>query len=224
MEVHRMPTPASRFLLEVFLSITIGYAGMSMVFCAIPSASIPFAHLEIYLNHLLHIRQTDYIRGYFEVWIPSLVSALCIWSLFRLFRHLSLTKEILRSAAGVAILLCPSAIWTCGYERNGWSFQWPYKMVFGEATLALICLWVFLKTPWSVARWVGVSAFLAHSLFWYWFTSDGFQALEWGIPGYSGPAGMILGICSALVWGLYIRGLRQPHVQAAADVAAVAHS
>lgn len=121
MEVHRTPTSVSRFLLEVFFSIHIGYAGVSMVFCAIPSASIPFAHLEVYLNHLLHIRQTDYIRGYFEFWIPSLISALCIWSLFRLSRRLSFTKEILRSAAGVAILLCPSAIWTCAYERNGWS-------------------------------------------------------------------------------------------------------
>lgn len=187
---------------------------MLVVFCAIPSVSIPFAHLEVYLNHLLHIRQTDYIRGYFTIWIPSLISALCIWNLFRLARRLSFTKEILRSAAGVAIILCPTAIWTCEYERNGWSLQWPYKMVFGEPMLALICLRVFLKAPWAVARWVGISAFLAHSLFWYWFTSDGFHALEWGIPGYRGPAGLILGFCSALVWGLYIRELRQPRVDA----------
>jgi hypothetical protein len=50
MEVHRTPTSVSRFLLEVFFSIHIGYAGVSMVFCAIPSASIPFAHLEVYLT------------------------------------------------------------------------------------------------------------------------------------------------------------------------------
>jgi hypothetical protein len=212
MEVHRTPTLVSRLLLEASFSINIGYAGISMVFCAIPSASIPFAHLEVYLNQLLHIRQTDLIRGYFEVWIPSLLSALCIFSLFRLARRLSLTKEILRSAAGVAILLCPAVIWTCAYERNGWSLQWPYKMVLGEPTLALTCLWAFLKAPWAAARWVGISAFLAHSLFWYWFTSGGFHALEWGIPGYGGPAGLILGFCAALVWGLYIRELRQSRV------------
>ena len=213
MELQRTLTPMSRLLLEVFFSINIGYAGTSTVFCAIPSASIPFAHLEVYLNQILHIRQTDYVRGYFEVWVPSLTLALCIWTVFRLSRHLSFTQEVLRSAAGVGILLCPSAIWVCMYERNGWSLQWPYKMVFVELTLALICLWMFLKAPWAAALWVGISAFLAHSLFWFWFTSDGFHGLEWGIPGYSGPAGLILGFCSALVWGLYIHELRQPHVK-----------
>jgi hypothetical protein len=212
MELHGTKTPLSRLLLEVFFSINIGYVGMSMVFCAIPSVSIPFAHLEVDLNHLLHIRQTDYIRGYFEIWIPSLISALCIWSLFRVTRRLSFTEEILRSA-GVAILLFPSAIWTCGYERNGWTLQWPYKPVFLEPALALICLWVFLKGPWATARWVGISAFLAHSVFWYWFASGGFHALEWGIPVYGGPAGLILDFCSTLVWGLYIRELRQPRAR-----------
>lgn len=85
-------------------------------------------------------------------------------------------------------------------------------MVFGEPAVALICLWVFLKVPWAAARWVGISAFLAHSLFWYWFPSDGFHALEWGIPGYGGPVGLILGFCSVLVWGVYICELRQPRV------------
>ena len=218
-EVYKTKKRLSRFLLEVFFSIDLGYAGMSMVFCAIPSVSIPFAHLEFYLNHLLHIRQTDYIRGYFEIWIPSLISALCIWSLLRLTRRLSFTEEILRSAAGVAILLFPAAIWTCVYERNGWTLQWPYKPIFLEAGLALICLWVFLKAPWAAARWVGISAFLAHSIFWYWFVSGGFHALEWGIPVYGGPAGLITDFCSTLVWGLYIRELRRPGVNMGAVLA-----
>src|SRR4029077_9328034 len=119
------------------------------------------------------------------------------------------TREILRSAVGVAILLCPAAIWTCAYEQNGWSLQWPYKSVLGESALFLICLWVFLKGPWVAARWVGISALFAHSLFWYLFPGSRFHALAWEIPGYGGPAGLILGFCSALVWGLYIRELRQ---------------
>jgi hypothetical protein len=212
MEIPRTKTPLSRLLLEAFFSISIGYVGMSIVFCRIPSVSIPFAHLEVRLNHLLHIRQTDVIRGYFEIWIPSLISALCIWSLFRLTRGLNFTEEILRSAAGMAILLFPSAIWTCAYTRNGWTLQWPYKPVFLEAALAVICVWVFLKAKWNTARWVGISAFLAHSTFWYWFTSGGFHALEWAIPVYGGPAGLILDFCTTLVWGFYIRELREPRV------------
>jgi hypothetical protein len=55
-------------------------------------------------------------------------------------------------------------------------------------------------------------AFFAHSLFWYLFPGSRFHALEWGIPGYRGPAGLVLGFCSAFVCGLYIRELRESGV------------
>jgi hypothetical protein len=107
------------------------------------------------------------------------------------------------------ILLCPTAFWTCRYERNGWSLQWPYKTIWGEAAIATICFFLFLKKPWPTSRVIGVLAFLGHCIFWYWFTDDGFRSphwLDWEIPGYGGPAGMVLGFCALLIWGLYVYG------------------
>ncbi len=201
--------PKVRGFVEVLFSINTGFASMSILFCASSSASLPFIHLEVYLNHLLGIRQTDYIRGYFTIWIPSLVLAACIWSLLRVLIRLRLTQSFLRSVAGMMILLGPTAIWTCGYERNGWSLQWPYKTVWGEAALATIFFFLFLKGPLATSRRIGALGFLGHCIFWYWFTSDGFQPLNWGMPGYGGPVGMVFGFCALLIWGLYVYGSRE---------------
>ena len=48
-----------------------------------------------------------------------------------------------------------------------------------------------------------MSAFFGHCIFWYWFTSDGFHALNWERPGYDGAFGLVLGFCALLIWGLY---------------------
>ncbi len=202
--------PRERGLVEVLFSVNTGFAAMSILFCASSSASLPFVHLEVYLNHLLGIRQTDYIRGYFTIWVPSLVLAVCIWSLLRVLIRLRLAQRFLRSVAGMMILLGPTAIWTCVYERNGWSLQWPYKAVWGEAALATICFFLFLKGPWAKSSRIGVLAFLGHCIFWYWFTSDGFHSLDWGMPGYGGAIGMMLGFCALLIWGLYVYESREP--------------
>jgi hypothetical protein len=201
--------PIVRVLAEILFSINTGFAAMSILFCASFPTSLPFIHLEVYLNHLLGIRQTDFIRGYFTIWIPSVILAASIWSLLRFFGRLRSAQWALQSLAGITILLCPTAIWTCGYERNGWSLQWPYKIVWGEAALATICFFLFLKGPWATSRRIGVSAFLGHCIFWYWFTSDGFHSLNWEMPSYDGPGGMVLGFCALLIWGLYAHGLRE---------------
>ena len=195
-----------RVLAEALFSLNTAFAAMSLTLCVSRSASLPFIHLEVYLNHLLGIRQTDYIRGYFTVWIPSLLLAICLLSLLRLLSRLSLTKWIMQFVAGILILLCPTAVWSCGYERNGWSLQWPYKIIWGEAALALICVCIFLKRSSEMSRKIGLSALLGHCIFWYWFMSDGFHlpnSLNWGMPGYGGPFGMVVGICALVAWGLY---------------------
>jgi hypothetical protein len=200
---HKTNRSRIRILADALFSLNIAFAGMSLIFCVSQSASLPFIHFEVYLNHLLGIRQTDYIRGYFTVWIPSLVLAICFLSLLRFLSGLSLANWIMRSVAGMLILLCPTAIWTCGYERNGWSLQWPYKLIWGEAALAVICFCTFLKGPREAWRKIGLLALLGHCLFWYWFMCYGFcspAVLNWGMPGYGGPFGMVLGISALLVW------------------------
>jgi hypothetical protein len=204
-----------RVLAEILFSINTAFAAMWILFSASLSASLPFIHLEVHLNHLLGIRQTDFIRGYFTIWIPSLILAACVWSLVRFLSRRRYSGWALQSLLGIIILLCPAAIWTCKYEQNGWSLQWPYKTVCGEALLATICFVLFLKGPSAMSRRVGVIAFLGHCIFWYWFTSDGFHSLNWEMPGYDGPVGMVSGFCALLIWGLYKYGFSEHPLESA---------
>jgi hypothetical protein len=202
---HKTDGSRIRALAEALFSLNTAFAGMSILFGGSRAASLPFVHLEVYLNHLLGITQTDYIRGYFTVWIPSLLLAVCILTLLRCLTARHLTESFVQSIAGIAILLSPTAVWTYGYELNGWSLQWPYRMIWGEAALALIGVCILLKGHWELSRRIGVSALLGHCVFWYWCMSDGFlpKSLNWGVPGYGGPFGMVVGVCTLLVWGLY---------------------
>lgn len=199
-------TSKIRIFAEVLFSLNTAFAAMSLMFNASLSASRPFIHLEVDLNHLLAIRQTDYIRGYFTVWIPALVLAVCLLTLLRLLSGLRLTRWTMQSLAGILILLSPTVVWTCGYElQSRWSLQWPYKLIWGEAALALICFCIFLKGPREASLKIGLAGLFSHCLFWYWFEENGFYSpfsLHWG-PLYSGPFGMVLGFSALLVWGRY---------------------
>jgi hypothetical protein len=216
---NNVETSRMRVLAEALFSLNTASAGMSLIFSESLSASLPFIHLEVSLNHLLGIRQTDYIRGYFTVWIPSLVLAMCLLTLLRFLIGLSLARWIMQSVAGILILLSPTAVWTCGYEQNGWSLQWPYKLIWGEAALAMICFCIFLKGPREASRKIGLSGLFGHYLFWYWFTGGGFRSpnlLHWG-PLYGGPFGMVLGISALLVWGLYSYRTREHSLRTASS-------
>jgi len=214
---HKAEILRLQVLAEALFSLNTAFAGVSLIFSASLSASLPFIHLEVYLNHLLGIRQTDYIRGYFTLWIPSLVLAMCLLTLLRFLSGLSLTRWIMQSVAGILIFLSPTAVWTCGYEQNGWSLQWPYKLIWGEAALAVICFCIFLKGPREASRKIGSFALLGHCFFWYWFTCNGFcspVSLFWG-PRYDGPFGMMLGSFALLVWGLYSYRTREQSLRPA---------
>jgi hypothetical protein len=206
MDSDATETSRTEIFAEALFSLNMTFVAVSLIFNASLSASLPFIHLEVYLNHLLGIRQTDFIRGYFTDWIPSLVLAICLFTLLRLLRRLSLTRWMMQRVAGILILLSPTAVWTFGYaQQSRWSLQWPYKVIWGEAALAAICFWIFVKGPREVSGKIGLAGLLGHYLFWYWFADQGFHSpwtLYWG-PSYGHPFGMILGFFALLVWGLY---------------------
>jgi len=209
---HKTTTSRMRFLAEALFSLNMAFAATSMLFGASLSASLPFIHLEVYLNHLLGITQTDYIRGYFTLWIPSLVLAICLLMLLRFLSGLRITRRIMQSVAGILILLSPTVVWTFGYELHSrWSLQWPYKVIWGEAVFAVICFCVFLRGPREVSLKLGLAGLFGHYTFWYWFAGNGFRcpwSLYWG-PVYGDLYGMVLGFSAMLVWSFYAYRTRE---------------
>src|SRR4051794_13412337 len=63
-------------------SISVAFLLVNIAFLYTHALSTFFSRLETRINRLLGITQTDYIRGYFAVAIPTLALALIICSIF----------------------------------------------------------------------------------------------------------------------------------------------
>src|SRR6266545_4808762 len=87
-------------LLHISLfSISVAFLFVSILFLFTPTLVRVFVHLEVRLNLLLGIRQTDFIRGYFAFAIPTFVLALVICSLFLAAYSRRTTQSLLKSFA-----------------------------------------------------------------------------------------------------------------------------
>jgi chromate transport protein ChrA len=172
-------------------SLHLAVVGMSMAFTSI-AVSAPFSRMECRINVFLHIRQTDFVRGYFAIWIPSVLVAFLIWFMLRTFASKRLTQRFLRSLAGIITIVAPLAFWVFTYEMTFWPVGRPYVGASFEMATAVVCSLLFLSGKWKVPSWVSLLLIAVHYFFWY-----------------SGPSGQILGFCSAVAWGLYVSRLRR---------------
>lgn len=186
-----------RRLWEVCFSLHLAFAGMSVVLIASETMPTLFGRMESRINNFLHISQTDFIRGYFGIWVPTVLGAFLIWILLRAFHRGRYTQEFLRSVAGLITILTPPTFWVVVYVHMSWSFAARYRSVI-EVTTALVCTLLFLSGKRRVPTWIGFIFLIAHYAFWYYIPGS-----EHGRPSYLGPFGPLLGLCSAVVWFLY---------------------
>jgi hypothetical protein len=205
-----MPTQIGRNLGQVhqgFFALNLGFGIVSAFVygpVATQSAIAPFFHLERRLNQILHIRQGDYLRGYFGSAIPTIILAVAIFLLIRIFSGPRLTGHLLRFAAGLAALFLYPAFWFVGYGKGDPFVGGPIR----GGTLEVACVLVaflaasFSKKPWP--GWIAVFVVAGHFFFWDFIMDGGFNP-EWGVPGYIGPYGLIVGFLSAAAWLAYMR-------------------
>ncbi len=159
----------------------------------------PFAHLEIEVNHFLHIRQTDFIRGHFAFWIPALALALCLDVLLRSYSSAQISQTLLKTFGGVVAFLVFPAAWI--YAEGGGSW-----LLIGEVTVIfLLFLWILLGRSSMLVR-IGFAAVIGHFVFWFWFLSSS-RGPNWDKPGYFGPAGPIMAFCAGLAWVAYVNSI-----------------
>src|SRR5260370_23015996 len=110
---------------EVLLSLNVSFAIMSVVELELEAhrGIAPFFWLEFSINKLLHIRQTDFIRGYIAFAVSSVALALCFWLALRLSAGAEVTRRILPSLARPVVLAPPFGVWLYMYQKHGWPFS-----------------------------------------------------------------------------------------------------
>ena len=212
---HNQSSVASRIqhIHEATFSLNLAFVAMGLVFVYASDAVIlSLDQLEFSVNKFLHIRQTDFLRGYWEFFLPGMVLALCVWRLLRLSSRAQLTREILRWVGGVTALVAVPAYWLCmtysATRRYGWN---PFHAVQPyELVLVLIWASLYLRGKLPIPCWENVLAISLHYGFWLWQFWPLFLTLFTGYGG-SAAAASIVGFGASLAWVLYVR---QPgHVQ-----------
>jgi hypothetical protein len=184
---------------EVLFALNTACAIVFLAF-ATSEVYVPFAHLEVAVNHVLHIRQTDFIRGHFEFWIPALGLAGFFGLALRLSSRAQLKHRLLRSFAGASALFLPPAAWICADQHRSLLLASPYVPLELAVLTAIFLFVVFSK--WSVSLFAGLACVTAHYVFWYWLF-NGFHIPNWNAPGYFGPVGPSLALCASLIWVAY---------------------
>jgi hypothetical protein len=165
--------------------------------------------MEMYINDLLHIRQTDFVRGYFAFFIPSIGFSLCLWALLRLSSGSKLAKVVLHSIAGPLILLAIPAYWQyLAWTSNLWGWygsrNWRYGASPFEALVALAIALIYLRGKWP-APWWTLTPFLAmHFFFWALPVHE----IAFGPSVLLGPL-VLVGFCASWVWVAYVANRRR---------------
>jgi len=209
---------AARYLWEASLALYLGFLATvaAMAKFAVFAA---FTRVETRVNAFLHIRQTDFMRGYFALWLPSAACALSIWLVLRLSARVRVTQEFLRWLAGIIVIAGPFEFWAlAGFQASseGRPF-WPVGWVHGAAPIEMVaaigCAALFLSGRWQARPWICALLICAHYVFWHFAeiypyanpTSLIFSPAAYGTP---------LGLCAAVAWAVYVDGLRRPGTMA----------
>jgi hypothetical protein len=193
-----------RYLWEALFCLHVAFAAMSAIFISSVAMLAPFSRMEYRINELFRIPQTDFVRGYFAIWISSVLLAVLMLVPLRGCARSRCAEEFVRSVGGFITLLIPLMFWVFIYQRTFWPIGWPYEGAPFEIAITLVVTALFVSGRWGVPSWIGLLLLVLHYLYWYIAPSS--DPLR---PNYMGPFGPILGFCSAVAWATYITRIRK---------------
>lgn len=196
-----------QYLHEALFAFNVGFFAMTVAFANCAQLAAVFSRMESSLNMLLGIRQTDYIRGYFAISIPSLILGCLLWAALRFSGQTRFSEEILRSVAGLFALFAVPAFWIYQFQSYGWPFGWPYRGAPFELAAAVLCAILLKRGRWRFPWWFAFPLLAGHYIFfWLWVGGN------YAMPNYAGPIAPILSFCSGVAWACYIRRLPPPEM------------
>jgi hypothetical protein len=192
---------------EILFSLNLAFIITSLLYFY-DFFSRAFIRVEVSSNALLGIRQTDLIRGYFAIWIPSILIAMGVWLLLRGFSRTKVVSILLFQSAGF-VSLCGTAIfWYYLNLKFGWVFDARFWAGFLELPVALVCVGLFLNRRFRLPWFYGVLLLAAHFAFWFWILGNVTLA------SYIGPMGPIVGLCSSVAWAACVNVVSSPSAPA----------
>lgn len=199
--------PRLRLTHEALFSMNLAMATMAATLLYADRSVISVLEgLEISAHHLLHMRQTDFIEGHFEFFLPGMLLLVCIWILLELVPR-SLNELILKNVAGIAALSVVP-IWWLGLtyaaeHRYGWN---PfYAPQIYETILVVVWAVIFLAGEPKQSVRFAAGILLAHGCFWIWQ----FGPYHPTIFLYDWQIGPFMGFGSSFTWLLYLADLRK---------------
>jgi hypothetical protein len=195
-----------RYLHEFLFSLNIVFVGRLV---RANSSSFPLeTKLRFRINAYLHLDHHNNVGGYTALFAITLLLALCIFAVLRIFSKTLLVKEILLSVAGgVSLLALPTY---CLYQTHLYGSppgapNPPHVLLLSELFAAMVYATLYLYTRRHIPAWESVSLLVLHFSLWGW--------LFLGIPYFwRAPLLSIFpltGLCSCLVWGLYVSSQRR---------------
>ncbi len=216
MSKKNQPTTGNvRYLWEALFSLYLGYLVIVVVTAESSTVDSAFTRLDFHINAFLHIRQTDFVIPYWALWVPAVAVALLIWLVLRVSARTRFTQGLLRSVAGIIIIVAPLTCCIYGALRFPDGMRWPRGWLQAlspvEMAAAVICALRFLSGRWKRPFWVAVLLLAAHYRFWFYFGVFGHPFNYLYLPAnFSVP----LNFCAAVTWVAYVRRLGQPETMA----------
>lgn len=192
-----------RYVYEIFFSINTGLAITAMVI-AVAGWFIftPLAKMETYLNNVLHIKQWDFIRGYFAFYIPALTISFLIWGLIKVCSHARLMNRFLFWIAGPLILLAMPIHWLYLAGRYGyWGWHGSQTWRLGISPLEP-CVAVAVALAYIIGNqrrftWLIILLLALHFFFW----SIPLHTISFGPVALAAP---FVGFFASAAWIFYI--------------------
>ena len=169
---------------EALSALHLTFASVSTTFHLRFGSLAPFIGMERGLNAFIGLPYSDFTRGYFAIWIPTVVLALLVWVGLR-------RSGILVSRYALALTIAtPLIVWIL-IGRNPWHYGITLPVI---ELLAVVVSRIVLNRCGvkSLLKSVQFSCILLHFGFWYFLTES-----DPSFPGYDGPFGPILGACAA---------------------------
>lgn len=195
-------TGTIRFVHEALFSLNVTLVVMALVFQHSPhSLSSVLNELEFAINRYLHIRQTDFITGYWQFFIPGVALAVLFTSLLRTNSDSHFTEVIVRWVAGVAaVALAPAWLCATDIQVHGWTFAAAIQVC--ELSVVVCYVVFYLRGTHTVPWFWGVPIVVVHYAFWFWQFRLFFLTL---VRGWGGAVAVapVIGLCSGLAWLLY---------------------